>query len=1138
MNWTTINRRIRLPLLALLCSMACSASAEDMDLFVGAAKTNSATSPNVLVIIDNSSNWSAANQHWAGGMKQGESELRALRTVVGEVSNVNLGLMLFTPGTGSNVSGGYVRYAIRSLDDTSRSALRELIGDSSCVEGSNSLNGTPNCVFKNYDTDREKVGVQKADYSAAMFEVFKYFGGYTSPANAGADTAGDPVNASHFGPLRYAGDPDLKSDPAAFNPGDQRITYNPPLNSMNSCAKNYVIFIGNGFPTSDSPASLLTEVGGNATQLSMPQFTTVRSTTSEVVGTACGTGNNLSQQLSNCTTNIPQSLKDANPADSYTCTGTGVVDAAVCPGKNYRKFDVQAATAVITVEATGTSVTPGSNDARYTDEWSKFLFTTDVSEATGQQNVRTYTIDVFKDQQDARQTALLFNMAKVGGGRYYQATSEAAILNALREILVEVQAENSIFAAAALPVSATNRAQNENQVFFGLFRPDGEGGPRWFGNLKRYQIGESKTGELILADKNGDNAIGGDGFFQACGASFWTSDTGTYWNFSPAATGKCTTASTSVYSDLPDGKLVEKGGAAEVLRTGNNPGTTPAYTVNRAMYTCSSTADCPASTTAGMLPFNATTVSQSEVGAASSVEHTRIIDYTLGHDVGKVGSSYGDENSDGRTTDTRASIHGDIVHARPLPINYGGATGVVAYYGANDGSFRAVRTNDGAELWSFVAPEHHRALKRLVDNSPLIKYPNLPEGLTPTPVPKDYFFDGTAGVYQNADNTAIWIFPTMRRGGRMIYAFDVTNPTMPKLKWRIGCPSLTSDTDCNADYSGIGQTWSVPSVARIKGYNGGSDPVIVTGGGYDSCEDQDISTPSCSDAKGRVVYIINAATGARLAKFDTERSVPADIALIDRDFDGLVDHAYVVDTGGSLYRIDFIDPATLAQRAAGEWTMTKIARVASDSRRKFLFPPSVVYAGGKSYLAFGSGDRERPLIGNYPYVENIVNRFYMFVDTFASGDPVDLDGSTLADNTSGSTCVTPTSTLRGWRMDLAAGRGEQTVTSSLIAGGRIFFNTHRATEAPKNQCAADLGEARGYNTGLLCADRYSVVYAGIGLAISPVQGTVVLPSGKSTTFIIGGAGDPNATSPFPPGRVVPSITQKRVRTYWYRHGDK
>lgn len=188
-----------------------------------------------------------------------------------------------------------------------------------------------------------------------------------------------------------------------------------------------------------------------------------------------------------------------------------------------------------------------------------------------------------------------------------------------------------------------------------------------------------------------------------------------------------------------------------------------------------------------------------------------------------------------------------------------------------------------------------------------------------------------------------------------------------------------------------------------------------------------------------------------------DRSVPADIALMDRDLDGLVDHAYVADTGGNLYRVDFVDPNTVVSRAGGEWTIRKIAKAESNTGGKVLFAPSVLLGQNKAYIAVGSGDRERPLTSNYPYVENVQNRFYVFVDTFsASGDAMDLDGDSLVDNTSNSTCITPSGTAQGWRMNLA-GRGEQTVTSALIGGGRVVFNTHRALEVSSTQCSANPG---------------------------------------------------------------------------------
>ena len=81
------------------------------------------------------------------------------------------------------------------------------------------------------------------------------------------------------------------------------------------------------------------------------------------------------------------------------------------------------------------------------------------------------------------------------------------------------------------------------------------------------------------------------------------------------------------------------------------------------------------------------------------------------------------------------------------------------------------------ELWGFIAPEHWSALDRVRTNSPLIAYPSTPS-FTPAPQPKSYFFDGSIGGYQERTATSVnklWIYPTMRRGGRSVYAFDVTN---------------------------------------------------------------------------------------------------------------------------------------------------------------------------------------------------------------------------------------------------------------------------------------------------------------------------------------------------------------------------
>ena len=218
---------------------------------------------------------------------------------------------------------------------------------------------------------------------------------------------------------------------------------------------------------------------------------------------------------------------------------------------------------------------------------------------------------------------------------------------------------------------------------------------------------------------------------------------------------------------------MEKGATAEVIRKGNNPPTTdsaPTWAPNRNVKTLSGTT---------FVDFT----------AASSGLDATLVDFIVGKDVN-------DENANGlTTTETRPSLHGDVIHSRPLPVNYATAAnltaGVTVYYGANDGTLRAMNASNGKERWAFVAPEFLSRLSRLKDNSPLVRFPNQPIGITPTPTPKNYYWDGSVGVYQTLDNSSVWIYPTMRRGGRMLYGLDVTTPDSPTVLWKKGCPNLT-----------------------------------------------------------------------------------------------------------------------------------------------------------------------------------------------------------------------------------------------------------------------------------------------------------------------------------------------------------
>jgi len=868
-------------------------------------------------------------------------------------------------------------------------------------------------------------------------------------------------------------------------------------------------------------------------------------------GTPASTAINLLGKTAQCHASAPASTADfaascsgANISCSYG-NAPSATSMDSCPAGT-SVYNVIGTNTVLTNVPTGTTSTDSA--PRNADEWARLMHDKGipVPGTAVRPSVTTYTIDVYNAQPDATQTALLMSMAKAGGGKYFAAKNEQAIVDAIKQILVEIQAVNTSFASTSLPVNATNRSQNENQVFIGMFRPDADAKPRWFGNLKRYQL-VSAGANIELGDVEGKIAVNTlTGFVTPCAQSYWSGDSGNYWSgmgLSPDPAGTCSLGvitnpanpagpKTAVgkYSDAPDGPLVEKGAAAQVLRQGNVGGASTGHAVNRTMYTLRG---------ASFTSFD----------TASSGLDAGVVKFIRGEDVNN-------EKGTGEVTLTRPSIHGDVIHSRPLPVNYGASLGVTVYYGANDGTLHAVNAATGVERWSFVAPEFFGRLARLKTNSPLVSYPGLSDAIAPPPAPKDYFFDGSTGLYQNADSSQVWIYPSMRRGGRMIYGIDASNPALPRFMWKAGCPNLGNDTGCTAGMSDIGQTWSTPNVAFLRGYPG--RPVVVIGGGYDGCEDANTSLPACSGRKGGMIYVLDGETGAILRSFATDRAVAADVALVDIDNDGKPDYAYAADTGGSVYRISFIKSAlTKEAGTAAEWSFRKVAYTTGGGR-KFLFAPALLAAQGKVYVALGSGDREHPLQSQYPYA-NVVNRFYVYKDDLsAPALTLAANMDTMENYTAASSCSTapvlPASTLSGWFMDLNQyGQGEQVVTSTLIASGMVTFSTNRPIAPSAGTCSSSLGQARGYwvnlfnasgaiNVAGACGGERASIFVGGGLPPSPVLASGVPINGKSVSVVIGavqkgGAAAAGTSVAISPQRIRPTNQPKRKRAYTYVSGD-
>jgi type IV pilus assembly protein PilY1 len=585
--------------------------------------------------------------------------------------------------------------------------------------------------------------------------------------------------------------------------------------------------------------------------------------------------------------------------------------------------------------------------------------------------------------------------------------------------------------------------------------------------------------------------------------------------------------------------------------------------------------------------------------SALGVDRTTLVNWVRGED------SIGDELTPDLPINIRASVHGDVLHSRPAVINYGGSTGVVVFYGSNDGVFRAINGNQtaaigsvpaGGEMWGFIPTEFYGNLKRMYLNSPVIKLQSTSTAILPTPQPKNYFFDGNIGVYQNITDGQVILYLTARRGGRLIYAIDVSNPANPKFLWK--------KTSADTGFSELGQTWSTPKVALVKGYNDGASPtpnakpVLIFGAGYDPAEDAE---PPTTRTMGRGIFILdaltgnivwqakgggstNACTGTPCQLLDMTYPIPSDITLLDRDTtdgNGYIDRLYVPDLGGNIWRVD-LEPT--AGNTPDKWTTTKFASVGGattdTTKRKIFFPPDVVPTKTFDAVLFATGDREHPTLTQLSV--NIINRFYMLKDTAVGNNggttPItDSTSSTANTAPTGLFNATPTLPTSASTTPIAAAgatydattnsdngfyitllnavahkqsdgsnlygpeveTGEKAVNAPTTIGGNTFFGTNTPITPDPSVCQPNLGTARGYSVNFISGHSQFVVFAGGGLPPSPVSGLVTV-DGKTIPFLIGGGNaDPGCTGPDCSSSVggqkppIP-IVPLRARTYWYR----
>jgi type IV pilus assembly protein PilY1 len=420
-------------------------------------------------------------------------------------------------------------------------------------------------------------------------------------------------------------------------------------------------------------------------------------------------------------------------------------------------------------------------------------------------------------------------------------------------------------------------------------------------------------------------------------------------------------------------------------------------------------------------PFTKTNnaITTTLLGVATTALRDKVIDFVRGADVN-------DENSINGTTDDRPWKLGDIFHSTPVLVSapllglndssyqtfksaQASRTNVLIA-GANDGMLHAFRETDGVELWAFIPPDMLGGLHSLINIAGA----------------HDYYVDGSP-IAVDIKVSGVWktiVVFGCRRGGPYYYALDITDTTNPTFMWGF--------TD-----SKIQETWSEPAIGKVK-LSGVDTYVAFFGGGY--------STPQ-NNGFGKAFFAVDLATGTKLWEYynaagstDDRQymnfSLAANPTAVDTNNDGYVDHVYIGDVGGQVWRFDVSAASTSSWR--GKRFFAADPGQANPPAAGEYYPGQAIYGAPalaldhqrNIWVFFGTGDRNHPNA-------HASNRFYGIKDN------TDMtNGATLTESTTDVRDVTNTNVLasQGWYV-LLQGRGEKVVAAPNVFNNSVFFSS-------------------------------------------------------------------------------------------------
>lgn len=586
-----------------------------------------------------------------------------------------------------------------------------------------------------------------------------------------------------------------------------------------------------------------------------------------------------------------------------------------------------------------------------------------------------------------------------GKGGFYNAQSAEDLISSIKQFVsdVSVPIEGSTIGSSTIPVDALNTNELQPFSYFPMFKPMiGAQDQLWVGNLKKYNVINGSLYDITnkAVFKNSTD-------FNTSLRDYWLNSSVTH----------------------PDEVVSYGGNLSQLLGTmlpkldsSNN------LVLQRNVFINSSSAGNLTSATTVLK--DATLTNREYLYGLLGYSKLTAADLTA------LGSKSYDDQLAYLKTKTAAQGYqlGSIIHSSPILLTQKGAIvadsdGVMGsvdredyvLFGTTQGILHVVKSGtqntqvtngtgvaegSGTEVFSFVPKEMLEKQKNgffesmAMDRSASGFYYGVDGPWTAHTVYEPNFYDANVGgvtvardglqVKANSDLSHQYVYGGLRMGGRSYYGLNLSDISKPKLMFHIDPASATSGA-----LSHMGQSWSKPTVAYIK-WNGQRKLAMIVGGGYDTpYEDPTFTNSTVNNVKGNGIYIFDAENGkllwwgsasatdangnqdggASTEITDMVNSIPSRVKTVDRDGDGLVDHIYVGDLGGKIFRVD-LNPKHNINDISKKFVLNAFtfadAKESGKSAPRFYEAPTFTMhtnAKGKKFavISLASGDRSSPL---------------------------------------------------------------------------------------------------------------------------------------------------------------------------------